>query len=56
MKCEKCELDKPTKPWTVKTLGLAGTFTWNLCQDCTPKDVPDKPFTSQQIEGMLRGE
>ena len=52
--CEKCEKNVPVKPWSVKTLGLAGTFTWQLCEDCTPKNVPDKPFTVRQIEEFLR--
>jgi hypothetical protein len=53
MKCEKCK--KAGKPFSVKAIGVAGTFTWSLCEDHTPKNVPDKPFTADQINELLTG-
>ena len=57
MKCEKCDIESENvKPWRVKTLGLAGTFTWNLCPEHTPVADTERPYTPQQIEALLRGE
>jgi hypothetical protein len=55
MKCDKClkELDT-VKPWTIKTLGLAGNFTWNFCEDHYPKVDIDRPYTKDQIETIFK--
>lgn len=54
MKCEKCGVvSDSVKPWTIKSLGVAGTFTWHFCPIHTPTVDRDRPYTKDQIESIL---